>query len=57
MELDITNCEFPDETLSQTTAFSNDYRGKLHVRLASVRHPLTSKSLEQLEGTVRQVFI
>ena len=52
MELDIINCEFPDETLSQTTEFSKTYRGKLHIRLACVRHPLTSKSLEQLEGMI-----
>ncbi|XP_055932867.1 nephrocystin-4-like [Argiope bruennichi] len=49
LELDIFNCEYPDESLGQFSAPLNTSLGKLHIRVACIRHPLSSKALENFE--------
>ncbi|XP_054706812.1 nephrocystin-4-like [Uloborus diversus] len=49
LELDVINCEFADESLVHTALPVKTHRGKLYVRLASIRHPLTAKALEKFE--------
>ncbi|XP_042904898.1 nephrocystin-4 [Parasteatoda tepidariorum] len=49
LELDIVNCEFLDESLAQNSTSIRKSLGKLHVNLASKRHPLSSKALENYE--------
>ncbi|CAL1273272.1 unnamed protein product [Larinioides sclopetarius] len=49
LELDIFNCEYPDESLGPVSMPIDASLGKFHVRVACVRHPLTSKALEIFE--------
>ncbi|GIY39587.1 nephrocystin-4 [Caerostris extrusa] len=49
LELDIFNCEYADESLGQINIPTKASLGKLHLRVASIRHPLPSKALEAFE--------
>ncbi|GFS89548.1 nephrocystin-4 [Trichonephila clavipes] len=49
LELDIFNCEYPDESLGQVSMPTKTPLGKLHLRVASIRHPLSAKALENFE--------
>ncbi|GFT18536.1 nephrocystin-4 [Nephila pilipes] len=50
LELDIFNCEYPDESLGQVSMPTKTPVGKLHLHVASIRHPLSAKDLENFEG-------
>ncbi|KAG8182994.1 hypothetical protein JTE90_027480 [Oedothorax gibbosus] len=49
LELDIVNCEYPDDSLGQGHTPTKPFSGKLHLQVSSIRHPLSSKALDILE--------